>query len=361
MTTRDGGSRTSNIELLAELFETCPIAVGVRDIVGDRTIVHVEDNRRAAALFDRSPEELRGVSEASLGVPPDQIARAIARLRLARSSGTPGAVELTVDSARGPRQLAGTVVALQHSPEERYAFVLDDVTELRALQTSVIRSEQLAVLGTMSASIGHEIANPAMYAQIHVQFALERAALEGSSAALIDDLKTALAGMAQVTALLRDLRSLSMDTVPASEVTEVEPSLQSVVDLVRPTLMRTKLHVETAAVPAVSGSRGRLVQVLLNLVRNAVESVEARGGNVWVDVRQPSPTTVQIDVSDDGPGLDANLRARLFEPFVTTKQTGTGLGLYVSRMLVTRAKGTIEALDREGGGLRMRVTLPIAA
>lgn len=94
--------------------------------------------------------------------------------------------------------------------------------------------------------------------------------------------------------------------------------------------------------------------------RNAVESLGEERGNVWVYVTQPTMSTVQIDVSDDGPGLDQKLRERIFEPFVTTKSTGTGLGLYVSRMLVTRANGSIVALDREGGGLLMRVTLPTA-
>ena len=356
----DGRVEKRNLELLAALFERCPVAIGVRDIDG-RMIIHVEDNARGAALFGRTPEELRGVSEASLGVPADQIERAIARFRLARSTGRPAHVELTIESATGPRTLAGNVIALDHAPEERYAFVLDDVTELRALQASVVRAEQLAVVGTLSASIGHEIANPAMYAQLHLQFAMDRALEEGGSPALLDDLKTAAAGMAQVTSLLRDLRSLSMDTMPASEITALAPAIESVLELVRPTLQHIALHVSQAEVPEVSGSRGRIVQVLLNLVRNAAESIGERSGNVWVDVTQPSETTVRIDVSDDGPGLTPVLRERLFEPFVTTKQAGTGLGLYVSRLLVTRANGSIEALDRNGGGLVMRVTLLTAS
>jgi signal transduction histidine kinase len=349
-----------NVELLAELFESCPVAIGVRDVVDGRALVHVEDNRRAAALFGKTPEELRGLSEESLGVPAAQVARAIHRLREARATGRPARVELTVDSKLGPRTLAGNVIALEHGPEERYAFVLDDVTELRALQASVARAEQLAMIGTLSASIGHEIANPAMYAQLHLQFAIDRAVHDGAADVLVDDLRTALAGMTQVTTLLRDLRSLTMDTMPASEITDVEPTLHAVLDLVRPSLSTASVHVDAPQTAPVTIARGRLMQVLLNLVRNAVESVGPQGGNVWVAVAQPSPARVRIDVADDGPGLEPELRARLFEPFATTKANGTGLGLYVSRMLVTRAGGTIEAQDRPGGGLRMRVELPAA-
>ncbi len=104
------------------------------------------------------------------------------------------------------------------------------MTELRALQASLVRAEQLSTLGTLSASIGHEIANPAMYAQMHLQFAIERATNDGVSQATLDDMKTALTGLGQVTSLLRDLRSLSMDTMPASEVTDLGSALQTVLD-----------------------------------------------------------------------------------------------------------------------------------
>jgi C4-dicarboxylate-specific signal transduction histidine kinase len=214
----------------------------------------------------------------------------------------------------------------------------------------------------LSAAIGHEIGNPTMYAQLHLQFAIERAASEGVSKATLDDMKTALDGVDQIARLLGDMRTLSMSPISATEVATVAPAVTTVVDLIGPTLStRAKLHLHTEEVPAVRGSSGRLVQVLLNLVRNAIESVSERKGNVWIDVVRPTPETVQIDVSDDGPGLPPAVRERLFTPFATTKVTGTGLGLYVSRMLVTRAGGTLEALDREGGGVRMRVLLPVAS
>jgi len=359
-TSDDHALAAGNAQLIGELFQNCSIAIGVRDVRG-HDIVHVEDNPRAAAFFHKTPEQLRGVSEAELGVPRDHIDRSIARLRVARATGKPGIVEFSLESPHGRRTLSGTVVALEHAPEERYAFVLEDVTELRALQSSMERAERLAAVGTLSASISHEIANPAMYAELHLRFAMERASAEGVSPAILDDLKTALQGVEQVTSLLQDLRSLSMDPPQASEVGEIEPALQTVVGLVRPALESTELHVRSAPVPAVRVSRGRLIQVLLNLVRNAKDAVGGRQGNIWIDVSQATPETVQIDVADDGPGLAAELRARLFEPFVTTKPMGTGLGLYVSRLLVTRAGGTIEALDREGGGLRMRVVLPTVA
>jgi two-component system, NtrC family, sensor kinase len=346
--------------LLYELFTNAPTPIGIREVQGEE-IVHVEDNLRAAALFSRTPEETRGLSETDLGVARAQVDRAILRFRAARTSGHPMTAELSIDTKRGTRHLSGKVVALEDDRGERYLVLLEDVTELRALQAGVERAEQLAAIGTLSASIGHEIGNPTMYAQLHLQFAIERAAAEGVSKPILDDMKTALEGVDQIATLLRDMRTLSMSPVLATEVAEVGKVIETVVGLVAPTASRATLHRHAVEVPAVRGSTSRLAQVVLNLVRNAIESVSERRGNVWLDVTRPTHETVQIDVSDDGPGIAPEVRERLFTPFATTKPTGTGLGLYVSRLLVARAGGTIEAHDREGGGVCMRVVLPVAS
>lgn len=346
--------------LLYELFTNSPTPVGIREVRGDE-IVHVDDNPSAAALFDRTPEETRGCTEGELGVPREQVERAIVRFRTARASNHAMTAELGFQTKRGTRLLSGKVVALEDDRGERYLVLLEDVTELRALQAGVERAEQLAAVGTLSASIGHEIGNPTMYAQLHLQFAIERAATEGVSKSILDDMKTALEGIEQIARLLHDMRTLSMSPVLATEVADVGTVIETVVGLVAPSAAsRVTVHRRTDPVPAVRGSTNRLAQVVLNLLRNAIESVSEQHGNVWLDVTQPTPDSVQIDVSDDGPGIAPELRERLFTPFATTKPTGTGLGLYVSRLLVARAGGTIEVHDREGSGVCMRVVLPVA-
>jgi len=120
------------------------------------------------------------------------------------------------------------------------------------------------------------------------------------------------------------------------------------------------LHEEGSRGARVPMSHSRLVQVLLNIVRNSIEAIAPQRGNLWLSVGSPAPEHVRIEVADDGPGVEAALAGRLFEPFVSTKQTGTGLGLYVCRLLTARAGGTIEAMPREGGGMLLRIDLPAA-
>ena len=101
-----------------------------------------------------------------------------------------------------------------------------------------------------------------------------------------------------------------------------------------------------------------LRQVLLNLALNAIEATP-QGGAVRVTA-EATGDAIAISVEDEGPGIPEELRARLFEPFVSTKAQPSGLGLAISRRLVEDAGGTIEATTRDEGGARFVVALPVA-
>jgi two-component system sensor kinase FixL len=83
-------------------------------------------------------------------------------------------------------------------------------------------------------------------------------------------------------------------------------------------------------------------------------------GTLWIEVLRELPDTVRIDVVDDGPGIPEALRDTLFQPFVSTKSEGTGLGLYVCSLLARLAGGSLEAITPERGGVCMRLRLPEA-
>src|SRR5262249_17599265 len=109
-------------------------------------------------------------------------------------------------------------------------------------------------------------------------------------------------------------------------------------------------------VPALAADADLLCQVLLGLLANATEAVPA-GGEIGLTSRADGGT-VEIDVTDTGPGIPADVRERVFEPFFTTRPRGTGLGLAVARQIVEAHGGTIAAGDRPGGGARFTLRLP---
>ena len=144
---------------------------------------------------------------------------------------------------------------------------------------------------------------------------------------------------------------------------DVHQALRATLGLVGHALRRGEIELEVDLpedLPRVRCAPGGLHQVLLNLLKNSSDALEARGGTIRVAARLDG-AHVRVEVVDDGPGLDPAVRERLFEPFVTTKAAGkgTGLGLSVSRRILTSCGGTLEVFDREPRGVVARVRLPV--
>jgi C4-dicarboxylate-specific signal transduction histidine kinase len=117
----------------------------------------------------------------------------------------------------------------------------------------------------------------------------------------------------------------------------------------------TALEMADGALTLVADA-GQLHQVFVNLVLNALDAMPA-GGALTLAARRAGDR-VEVDVSDTGPGLPKELGPRLFQPFASTKETGLGLGLVISRRIVEDHGGTLDAVDRSGGGASFRVRLP---
>nr|PZN16595.1 MAG: hypothetical protein DIU78_24890 [Pseudomonadota bacterium] len=122
-----------------------------------------------------------------------------------------------------------------------------------------------------------------------------------------------------------------------------------------------KIGFRPAPAPTVRADRDQVVQVVTNLLQNALDAVAGRAEpRVTVEVRPHDAHQVCIRVIDNGPGVAPELRARLFQPYATTKEHGTGLGLAIAHRLVVEHGGEIEYRDAEGGGAEFRVVLPVA-
>jgi len=255
--------------------------------------------------------------------------------------------------------------------EDKLRTKIDEVeraTErLKEAQDRLVRSERLASVGRLAAGLAHEIGNP-----ISALMGLEDLVLAGGLTP--EEERDFLTRMRKETErihrILRDLLQFARPAAtPLSGEDEPEPgdvdtAARDTAALVAPqrSLKEVSLKLEVApGLPAVSLGHEQLMQVILNLVLNAADAVGA-GGNIRIAAARHAGG-VRLLVEDDGPGVDARVKAQLFEPFVTTKEVGkgTGLGLAVCRGLVEAAGGSI-ALDTEyGRGARFIVDLPTQA
>jgi signal transduction histidine kinase len=236
--------------------------------------------------------------------------------------------------------------------------LIEDVTARRALEAEALHASKLSLLGRMAAGIAHEIGNPlsSLSARLKLMERRNDSAFTEQSLAL---LRSQIDRMGQIVhGVLQFARPLGSEW----SILEANGAVHKASELVA--LSRRAKHVElkwnlVEPSPHLRGVEDQIVQVLLNLLLNAIEATPD-GGSVNIATFRENGE-VAIAVSDTGVGMDESVRAKIFEPFFTTKEKGTGLGLSISYSLVHAHGGRIEVTSEPGSGSRFVVWLPAAS
>jgi len=264
--------------------------------------------------------------------------------------------EMAVSVTASAERLRGMSEELGRLAEER-------AHQVERLQDALVRTERLASVGQLAASVGHELNNSLSYVTANVEYlssAMKDAAREHK-----DALADTLVGARQIGRIVQDLRAFTQQrpgegTCDPARVAE---------EAVRFTHGAVKRHavvaIDAVPTPAVALDPQRLGQVLINLLINAAQAMppeRSRAGEGRITVRVRSGERVEIDVEDNGCGMSEETRAHLCEPFFTTKPVGvgTGLGLFVTLGIIRACGGSIEIDSAVGGGTTVRLRLPIA-
>lgn len=238
----------------------------------------------------------------------------------------------------------------------------------------LIHSDRLAALGQLAAGVSHEINNPALYISANLdqlrRFVgrirdgeLEGQDLQDAAVEMLSMIDDSREGFRQIKAITRDLRSFARVSRDTAELCDVNEAVRSAVNLTGAQLRHVaKLELDLQELPPIAAERAKIVQIFVNLLINASQAIadaETTGHRVRIRSRREADELV-IEVSDDGPGIPDDVRARIFEPFYTTKpaEYGTGLGLAVCRDCVELHKGRIEVESELGRGTTFRVVLP---
>ncbi len=239
-----------------------------------------------------------------------------------------------------------------------------DRTEATIAEARLLLAERLASLGRVAQGVAHELNTP--LATIRTLAADMRVALEtvdgdvaqdlNESATLIRDETRRLGKITQALLAGGDLVRARIDgTVPLAAAVERARAIVFAGLREPPEVVSG----DELAELEVAVDMDRLVQVLVNLLQNAVDALRDRDGTITISAAREG-SWVALTVEDDGPGIPAVVRDRLFEPFATSKPPGegTGLGLYTSYMLVQEMGGELTLGEREGGGARATIRLP---
>lgn len=243
-------------------------------------------------------------------------------------------------------------------------LILRDVTRERHAEETALADERLAAVRTLAAGVAHEIGNPLNALTIHLQLLnrelrdlpdpTRRDALQGLAT-------VAEREVARLDGILRRFLAAIRPAKPNLTRGNVCDVVDATLRLLAPDLARRGITLERAvpdAVPDVFLDAQQLEQVFFNLVRNAMDAVPD-GGRIGVTLTYDD-TTVSVSVLDNGSGIPPELLARVFEPYVTTKEKGNGLGLMIVRRIVQAHGGAVSCASHAGEGTCFTVRLPRA-
>ncbi|MGN4126458.1 ATP-binding protein [Lysinibacillus sphaericus] len=216
--------------------------------------------------------------------------------------------------------------------------VINDETEKKQLQHKIEHQQALNVVGQMAASIAHEIRNPLTSLKGFTELLKLNADEESSMYLSVID--SELQRMEQI---LSELLVLSKPTSMKVELIELNHIVKQVIEFMLPDALMKKImiqYISSSTQVYIGGNENRLKQVFMNLIKNAMESMH-NGGTITVEMNVIDCTLVELMVKDEGSGMDNNTIQNLFQPFYTTKSTGTGLGLAFVKKVIEEHEGVI--------------------
>ncbi|MDZ7304444.1 MAG: PAS domain S-box protein [candidate division KSB1 bacterium] len=318
-------------------------------------------NRQIQKITGYTKEEVLGKNWMEMFLPPkirpavEEIFRNIATGRL------PSTFENSILTKSGEERLISWNNTIIRNEKQEIVGALGlglDITESRRLQGQLLQAERLAIIGKMAAKVAHEIRNPLSSISLNAELLQDE--LQNLPPQEIDEAKSILdsiiAEVDRVTNLTEEYLQFSRLPETRFQTDDLGAWLEDLAASIEPELSARGVQLIcdfSPNLPQMFFDPHQMRRAMLNLVRNAVEAMP-RGGTVTISAKSTS-RQIEIAVADTGPGIPAEVMGRIFEPFYTTKDMGTGLGLALTQQIVNEHGGTIHCespifMHKEGGG-----------
>lgn len=229
-----------------------------------------------------------------------------------------------------------------------------DITEEEEFEKRIQQSEKLAVLGSSAARAAHEIRNPLTV--IHGFLSLMKLSSEEESKRL--QVPLMLKELDRINSIVEDMLMIAKPGVPILKEAYVEDILDEILSFYResPEIKKIQLNVNVQRIPLLLDSR-QIKQVIYNLIRNSCEAMGEIGEiSIYSDVEGKM---YRLFIKDNGAGIPLEMRERVFEPFLTSKETGTGLGLTIVQKIIENHHGTIELFSSSEKGTTFLISIPL--
>jgi PAS domain S-box-containing protein len=233
--------------------------------------------------------------------------------------------------------------------------VIRDLTDRKRSEELLIRSEKLSAIGQLAAGVAHEIRNPLTALKGFTQL------LSAKYPETPHYFNIMANEIDRITLIVNEFMTLAKPHFTQFNCEPLEPILQSVISILetQAILLNVELKVSyDQTSPLVYGNVDQLKQVFLNIIKNAFEAMP-KGGEVTLSVTTMEDGYVHIQIKDEGSGIPEELIKRIGEPFLTTKEKGTGLGIMISTRIIEAHKGTLQLSSVPNEGTMVEITLPV--
>lgn len=271
------------------------------------------------------------------------------------------------DGANGERIFRHRVFPLNHAIEEEGEFlvVLEDITEQKQMEETIIQTDKLSALGIMASSFAHEVNNPLATINVYAEDLIDR--IEARDEDLDEDemghyLRKIKENTERCKRITGNLLNFSRKNDWTEDHIRVKEIIENSISLVEHQLKKKRIQLElqvVEALPPIMGDGLKLMQVLVNLINNAVDAMESEGRLIVSAERNGE--VLSIKVTDSGHGIPPEAMDKLFDPFFTTKPIGkgTGLGLSVCYGIIQQFGGNIQVDSHQGEGTTVEFQLPV--
>ncbi|MBE0542503.1 MAG: PAS domain-containing protein [Verrucomicrobia bacterium] len=305
------------------------------------------------------------VAQGSLSLLPEPLQAIIRKVVSTKAALTDQSVSLPPRSGSSTA-LHVSAVPVATAGSWQVVVVLNDISVARQLEENMRRLDRLASIGTLSASMGHEIKNALVAVKTFVDLLIEKS----QDSELTDVVRRE---MRRIDAMVSQLLKFGAPAQPTFSALRLHEILNHSLRMVQHQLANKQINLQrkfNAAPDAIQGDNYQLEQAFVNLFLNAVEAMEAKGSlTVDTEIVAASATVattagtagqpqLRVTITDTGIGVAAENLERLFEPFFTTKNHGTGLGLPITRRILQEHHGDISVQSRLNQGTSFIVLLP---
>jgi signal transduction histidine kinase len=252
---------------------------------------------------------------------------------------------------------------IEYQGKDAILLNIDEVTRAKRLENLLRIQDKMSSLGRVAAGIAHEIRNPLSGINIYLNTLKKLHHRDGSEQKVDQILDQLQSASRKIESVIRRVMDFSKPGEPKLSLIDINVPISEAIDLSAVSLRKRRINIEKKLaehLPPCHLDAQLMEQVMLNLITNAAEAMKDKEDNKIIAVTSAVERNhIQVKVSDSGPGVPPEVREMIFDPFYTTKNESSGIGLSLSHRIITDHGGSLSVSDSELGGAEFRIEIPV--